>query len=236
MNIQMFNEINSQAELSDEEILIRYYRNPNSLNSEERKTIRAFFVANAIFNYTLKDNATWFTTYQNSTLKHENIRCEIKRDCVTLKKDNEVFKAWKLTERYPNILDPMCIPEAEKPERMKNYYFDSIALALNSKIPGDKVVVAGLVNARTPGFKRTHSWVEVSENGQTYVLDSVLNASMRKDDYYRLFQPEPLNEVTSDDIADDLFDDESPMNKTDNFGEYLLYRNEIIKETERTLQ
>lgn len=120
----------------------------------------------------------------------------------------------------------------------KNFYdrtgrCHEFSIALSQLWSNENVKVAiGNVTRGRNNYNFTHSWVEiVGDNGKEAVMDLSLNAIFKKEDYYKLFNAEPLNFVSKDKlhelIRQDYFRKGGYIQEFD-LKFLLLYYDEII--------
>lgn len=191
----------------------------------------------AISEYTYENGAYKdFESLKKHLLKNEDFIKDVKEVY------NEKFKSQELI--IDTILGPVSvftlsklIPESKKKiehledeDRFGNCYENNKTIALNLGVPCDLAI--GYIYGYTDISEFLHEWVEVTIKGKEYVIDSIFNALISKDAYYKLLKAKPINKVNSETIKEDI---ENYLEKIGTFAiePYLIYHDEIIKDLEK---
>ena len=91
-------------------------------------------------------------------------------------------------------------------------------------------LVTGYIDSIIERGKIIHSWVETDDGN---VLDYCSNLVIKKEDYYRLVNPEVINTISTEEYLNDInLFGEIDMPFSDKF--YCLFRNEILVNLEAT--
>lgn len=146
--------------------------------------------------------------------------------------DGHEIEVGMISKKVPDMLKHF--PELVKFKERTGYcHFHSICLA-NSFANDNVCVATGIVTSLRSDINYLHSWVELTANDskETVVLDFNMNASMRKDDYYRIRGVEPLSYVSKTDIEKyiktEAFHKGGFLEKLD-YKELLLFFDDIMK-------
>ena len=115
--------------------------------------------------------------------------------------------------------------ELETKKRYRKCHMRSIDLALAI---GDAKVVTGI--AKLNGVEFLHSVVEIMLDNKTLYLDWTRNIMMPQDEYKRLFR---YREISKVDIKNIISDIEYIREFNLNIKEYLLFRDELMKDVEK---
>ena len=186
-------------------------------------------------------------TYEQGAYKDfESLKNHLLKNEDFIKSVNEEYnEKLKVTELIiDTTIGPVCviplsklIPEAknriehlEDEKRFGNCYENNKIISLNIGKQNDLVI--GYIYGYTDISEFLHIWVEVTIKGKEYVIDSIFNAVINKDAYYRLLRAKPLNKVSSEVIKEDI---EKYLEQIGVFPiePYLMYHDEIISDFEK---
>lgn len=115
--------------------------------------------------------------------------------------------------------------ELESTKRYRKCHTRSIDLALALK---DARVVTGF--AELNGIEFLHSVVEIESDNKILYLDWTRNIMMQQDEYKRLFRYREMSKVDAKNIISDM---EYIKGLNLNIEEYLLFRDELMKDIEK---
>lgn len=193
------------------------------------KTDKNLSILFAIDNYTLKKEGI----LQRPINKINEIAFKIKTDNITYNSDTKMYEykeEKKDTYHFDTISryifeNPEIKNELETKKRYRKCHMRSIDLALAI---GDAKVVTGI--AKLNGVEFLHSVVEIMLDNKTLYLDWTRNIMMSQDEYKRLFRYREISKVDAKNIISDI---EYIRAFNLNIEEYLLFRDELMKDVEK---
>lgn len=193
------------------------------------KTDKNLSILFAIDNYTLKKEGI----LQRPINKINEIAFKIKTNNITYNSDTKMYEykeEKKDTYHFDTISryifeNPEIKNELETKKRYRKCHMRSIDLALAI---GDAKVVTGI--AKLNGVEFLHSIVEIMLDNKTLYLDWTRNIMMPQDEYKRLFR---YREISKVDIKNIISDMEYIRAFNLNIEEYLLFRDELMKDVEK---
>lgn len=193
------------------------------------KTDKNLSILFAIDNYTLKKEGI----LQRPINKINEIAFKIKTDNITYNSDTKMYEykeEKKDTYHFDTISryifeNSEIKNELETKKRYRKCHMRSIDLALAI---GDAKVVTGI--AKLNGVEFLHSVVEIMLDNKTLYLDWTRNIMMPQDEYKRLFR---YIEISKVDIKNIISDIEYIRAFNLNIEEYLLFRDELMKDVEK---
>lgn len=202
--------------------------------SAKKLYILEYKICLAIHNYTKNDLTDTekqeflapLKSYTSHILNIENTN-----SVLTFQTTNGDIKVRKLVDIIPGLGD--YDPYIETDERQGQCHYKSIELSDILQNPHE--VVTGFVHGASDFSKYLHTWIEIFLSGKWYVFDYTLNACINRDGYYFIKHAEPLSRISKEDIAREypvLCGDISDPT-TFNVKEYLVFRDEIIKDLNR---
>lgn len=189
----------------------------------------SYTILYTINQFTLKNKTEDMNDLFNKVSNIDDVLNIIKSDkklIIMLKDYNievEIF-----SKRNPRVVN--IIPDIESLERNGTCFLKAYNICLGFKNPSK--IVTGYNYGYTDKSKFLHSWVEVTIDGKDYVIDGTLNAMFNKEGYYKLRKIKVLNEITKDELRQDMI-------KYGKFIEeigidvYYVFRDEIIKDLEK---
>ena len=193
------------------------------------KTDKNLSILFAIDNYTLKKEGI----LQRPINKINEIAFKIKTDNITYNSDTKLYE-YKEEKKDTYHFDTISRyifenneikNELETKKRYRKCHMRSIDLALAI---GDAKVVTGI--AKLNGVEFLHSVVEIMLDNKTLYLDWTRNIMMPQDEYKRLFR---YREISKVDIKNIISDIEYIRAFNLNIEEYLLFRDELMKDVEK---
>ena len=193
------------------------------------KTDKNLSILFAIDNYTLKKEGI----LQRPINKINEIAFKIKTDNITYNSDTNMYeyKEEKKDTYHFDIISRYIFEnneiknELETKKRYRKCHMRSIDLALAI---GDAKVVTGI--AKLNGVEFLHSVVEIMLDNKTLYLDWTRNIMMPQDEYKRLFRYREISKVDAKNIISDI---EYIRAFNLNIEEYLLFRDELMKDVEK---
>lgn len=193
------------------------------------KTDKNLSILFAIDNYTLKKEGI----LQRPINKINEIAFKIKTDNITYNSDTKMYEykeGKKDTYHFDTISryifeNNEIKNELETKKRYRKCHMRSIDLALAI---GDAKVVTGI--AKLNGVEFLHSIVEIMLDNKTLYLDWTRNIMMPQDEYKRLFRYREISKVDTKNIISDM---EYIRAFNLNIEEYLLFRDELMKDVEK---
>lgn len=200
------------------------YRHKLSLKTD--KNLSILF---AIDNYTLKKESL----LQRPINKINEIAFKIKMDNISYNSDTKMYEykeEKKETYHFDTISryifeNTEIKDELESTKRYRKCHTRSIDLALAL---GDARVVTGF--AELNGVEFLHSVVEIESDNKILYLDWTRNIMMQQDEYKRLFRYKEMSKVDAKNIISDM---EYIKGLNLNIEEYLLFRDELMKDIEK---
>ena len=193
------------------------------------KTDKNLSILFAIDNYTLKKEGI----LQRPINKINEIAFKIKTDNITYNSDTKMYE-YKEEKKDTYHFDTISRyifenneikNELETKKRYRKCHMRSIDLALAI---GDAKVVTGI--AKLNGVEFLHSVVEIMLDNKTLYLDWTRNIMMPQDEYKRLFRYREISKVDAKNIISDI---EYIRAFNLNIEEYLLFRDELMKDVEK---
>ena len=193
------------------------------------KTDKNLSILFAIDNYTLKKEGI----LQRPINKINEIAFKIKTDNITYNSDTKMYE-YKEEKKDTYHFDTISRyifenneikNELETKKRYRKCHMRSIDLALAI---GDAKVVTGI--AKLNGVEFLHSVVEIMLDNKTLYLDWTRNIMMPQDEYKRLFRYREISKVDAKNIISDI---EYVGAFNLNIEEYLLFRDELMKDVEK---
>ena len=189
----------------------------------------SYVILCAINQFTLKNKTEDIDELFNRVLNIDDV-LDVTRDdkYLTIKIKDYTIEVKTFSKRNPRAID--VLPDIESIERNGTCYIKAYQICLGFK--GSAKVVTGYNYGYTDKSKFLHSWVEVTIDGEEFVIDGTLNAIFNKEGYYKLRKINVLSTITKDDLRQDML----------NYGKfieeigldvYYVFRNEIIKELEK---
>ena len=169
--------------------------------------------------------------------KHASVQNVVHSDSdFTITTDSYTVIGSNLSKKFPWI--KTLFPEISDNRRYGKCYELSTKLAEVLTTYGIQCdLVTAMVYGRTDKMNCLHSWVETRIDNEDFVLDSTLNACIKKDGYYRIQHAEPLSRISGETIKNDyeLF---AKLRKVQHFNlyEYLLFRDEIMKDLKKNFK
>lgn len=167
-------------------------------------------ILSLIYEFTLKDVPDedidkYIESLKKQYRKIKDIRREGRTKIFIKLKDREIY-AKRLTDA---LVSDTCkledfIPNIHTKERTGNCHSYSRKLA--QVLNGDCNVVTGSIYSLLSNARILHSWVEEEKDGQAWCFDATLNASMKKEDYYHLYNVKVLEKISKQDIIADKED------------------------------
>ena len=213
----------------DVENLTKHLESANELYLEEKQ------IYTAINSFTLDtdgDNEEESMRLIDGLKDNELVEdSEVTKSTLVIKTTNGDIKVWKLSEIIPEL--KMEDSDLTTENRKGKCHEKSIKIANSlGEIKSD--VVTGYIFGYSDKAKYLHSWVEFNHYGKDMVIDYTLNALMNKEGYYMIQNAKPLSRIDSKTIKEDS----KILNKFDKLGsfnikEYLLFRDEIMKDFEK---
>lgn len=198
-----------------------------NLSEEMKKEFFVDAIAHLTSNLSYFRKLKFFNTMKKSQIVQRYKRT--KKGYIITNSEGKEIKI-DLLSKYKQVAEvfPMAKNFYDRTGRCHEF---SIALSQLWSNENVKVAIGNVTRGRTT-YNFTHSWVEiVGDNGKEAVMDISLNAIFNKDDYYKLFNVEPLNFVSKDKIHDsirqDYFRKDGYINNFD-LKFLLLYYDEII--------
>ena len=193
------------------------------------KTDKNLSILFAIDNYTLKKEGI----LQRPINKINEIAFKIKTNNITYNSDTKMYE-YKEEKKDTYHFDTISRyifenneikNELETKKRYRKCHMRSIDLALAI---GDAKVVTGI--AKLNGVEFLHSVVEIMLDNKTLYLDWTRNIMMPQDEYKRLFRYREISKVDAKNIISDI---EYIRAFNLNIEEYLLFRDELMKDVEK---
>lgn len=193
------------------------------------KTDKNLSILFAIDNYTLKKEGI----LQRPINKINEIAFKIKTNNITYNSDTKMYeyKEEKMDTYHFDTISRYIFEnneiknELETKKRYRKCHMRSIDLALAI---GDAKVVTGI--AKLNGVEFLHSIVEIMLDNKTLYLDWTRNIMMPQDEYKRLFRYREISKVDAKNIISDI---EYIRAFNLNIEEYLLFRDELMKDVEK---
>ncbi len=114
------------------------------------------------------------------------IKAEIVDDVLYVESDDLSFNVKKLTNLEPFILKQL--PNIDKPSRGGRCHPYGVITALfyDKAKDFETHLVTGRIYQLSPEAKYLHSWVEISDNDATFVIDPTRNAVYSKEAFYKI--------------------------------------------------
>ena len=167
----------------------------------------------------------------NCILKKEGIanKVQINNSNVIIETDEILIEFRKLSDA---IIGLKGDTELETEKRSGKCHLKSLKVSKNLGISNN--IVTGYIFGYSDKDKYFHSWVEYSHKGKEYVIDYTRNIIINKEAYYRLMNAIPLSRISNKTIEEDeniLLN--LPESDTITLKEYLVFRDEIMKNFER---
>ena len=193
------------------------------------KTDKNLSILFAIDNYTLKKEGI----LQRPINKINEIAFKIKTNNITYNSDTKMYE-YKEEKKDTYHFDTISRyifenneikNELETKKRYRKCHMRSIDLALAI---GDAKVVTCI--AKLNGVEFLHSVVEIMLDNKTLYLDWTRNIMMPQDEYKRLFRYREISKVDAKNIISDI---EYIRAFNLNIEEYLLFRDELMKDVEK---
>lgn len=211
----------------DEEKLNKHLESANEIYLEEKQ------IYTAINSFTLDTDSEEESMRLIEGLKEADFikEVDVTKSTLLIKTVDGDIRVCKLTEMIPGLKedDPNLLTE----DRKGNCHEKSIQIANSmGKIKND--IVTGFVFGYSDQAKYLHSWVEFNYQGEDMVIDYTLNALMNKEGYYMIQRAKPLSRIDSKLLKEDR----KVLDKFDKLGyfnikEYLLFRDEIMKDFDK---
>ena len=199
--------------------------------SAKKLYIIEYKICHAIYNFTKKDLTDLEKQELLNVLKLYNLydfNFEYTSSALNIQTSEGNIKVKKLTDLIPGLSD--ADPDIETDERQSQCHFKSIELSNIIKNPHN--VVTGFIHGTSDFSKFLHTWIEIFLSGSWYVFDYTLNACINKEGYYFIRHAEPLSVISKENIAKEypLLCGEMSDSTKFNIKEYLLFRDEIIRD------
>lgn len=139
-----------------------------------------------------------------------------------------------LATRLTHIIPALKIEDSDITSEKRKGQCHEKSIIISKSMDMDNDVVTGYIYGFSNKAQYLHSWVEMLFNGQEVVIDYTLNIFMNKEGYYYMQNAKPLSRVSNKSIIEDL----KTIKKFDKLGsfnikEYLLFRDEIMKDFKR---
>ncbi|MBQ9790551.1 MAG: hypothetical protein IJW24_03050 [Clostridia bacterium] len=97
-----------------------------------------------------------------------------------------------LSEKFPEIGDAVQI--LTDTERAQHCHRG--CLKISEFLDGDAKIVTGTIFVLHPKQETLHTWIETQVDGEECVIDHNFNAILRKNDYYQLFNANPIQSLS----------------------------------------
>ena len=152
-------------------------------------------------------------------------------DKVIIDTKEGVVKAKILSEVLPQLKE--IDSKIQTSERLGNCHQGSLDIC--SILANPHEIVTGYIYGPSDKAKYIHTWIECLIKEKECVIDYTMNAFMNKEGFYIIKNPEPISRISGQDIKADAKKYGSFLEKI-NIRQYLLYRDEIIKDLEKNGQ
>lgn len=186
----------------------KYIEQGNHQKAEELRLIYDFqpqydIVFELMKNFTLKEpNDEVHETYA-TILEQAGYSVEIDDKTLKIHDDGKVIEIERFSDLEPNILK--ILPDIDKPERGGKCHPYSVltAMTYKNKSEFDTHLVTGRIYQLSHKFKYLHSWVEISGNGKTYVIDPSKNLVIDRDSYYEINHVQGTERISAKQVSED---------------------------------
>jgi len=162
----------------------------------------------AIFSHIVTDYSTYGTTFgRKKILKHPLVD-EYHKKGANIQISSE-FGTYTFRPILNSLLDDSIIDieKLSKFERLNLYSGKNIGnchlLSVNM-CKENSEIVTGLINEHLNGYKMCHSWIEVNQNDEIYVLDFCFNLFIKQSDYYELFDAIIYSRINRETLIKDI--------------------------------
>lgn len=162
-----------------------------------------------IFSSIITDYSTFgITLGRKKILKHPFVY-EYQKDGAIVEVSSE-FGTYNFRPILNSLLDDSIIKidQLSKIERISLYSGKNIGnchLLSIKMCPNDNAeTVTGLINDHLNNHKMCHSWIEINQNDEIYVLDFCFNLIMKQSDYYKLFDATIYSRIDKESIIKDI--------------------------------
>ena len=221
------NKIFEYGESGDVEKLDKHLSSANELYFEEKQ------IYSAINSFTLRTERDEEKRRLLENLKKANFVNKLSYTDSLIKMevcDGTEIRAYKMTGIIPDLKEDD--PDIETLKRKGSCHSKSMSISVSMGIPND--VVTGYIFGFSDKAKYLHSWIEFKDKDREMIIDYSLNILMNKEGYYYMQHAIPLSRVSNS----KLLEDKEIIKKFGKLGyftdkEYLLYRDEIMKDFEK---
>ena len=186
----------------------KYIEQGNHQKAEELRLIYDFqpqydIVFELMKNFTLKEpNDEVHETYA-TILEQAGYNVEIDDKTLKIHDDGKVIEIERFSDLEPNILK--ILPDIDKPERGGKCHPYSVLTAVmyKNKTEFDTHLVTGRIYQLSHKFKYLHSWVEISRDGKTYIIDPSKNLVIDRDSYYEINHVQGTERISANQVSED---------------------------------
>lgn len=160
-------------------------------------------ITSSIATFTLNDDAEKFEVCLNQAIKQGAIKgFERKKTAYELIADDDTkIKFFKLTDVLPDLNDDTK-KILQSLERQGCCHWGSIRLSKALQLKNS--VVSGDCTMASKKMPYSHSWVELEQDGEEWVLDFTINEVMNKEGYYKLHNPQNTVAIDNETLVQDL--------------------------------